>query len=424
MGGCIGFGEFNRKYIYIILAVFCKFTGQLILGLSYSILKSLHPLSKELSSSSISYFTSNFLCSLILGYIGYKNSKKYQPNKLILIEGSLNESSSFSSIKSNDFQDKSDKINKILILVGFIFVFWEVSEQLFYSKGLVGLDFWMFEIIFLQIFMSKYLKHKNMLHQKLSLYIIVIPSFFLRIISNGLKSKNVNGPKSVYEYIIDKYDTIWIILFTILYLIMTGARAFGNTNIKYLMDILYVSPFKILIIYGSFGLIFSLLYIGFDLLFHKKYLGELNCFKKKTIKTLIFALLYGIINSLKILFDIFIIRDLSPFHLFAKYEIYYIMIQIILLCHHFIDNFKTFYFVEISSDIICFFGVLIYLELIELRCCNLSFYLKKNIIKRSTIESKTDVYKETEEGRESIKILNDLDIIDTSETYERKDNLY
>ena len=177
MGCCIGFGDFNRKYIYIILAVFCKFTGQLILGLSYSILKSLHPLSKELSSSSISYFTSNFLCSLILGYIGYKNSKKYQPNKLILIEGSLNESSSFSSIKSNDFQDKSDKINKILILVGFIFVFWEVSEQLFYSKGLVGLDFWMFEIIFLQIFMSKYLKHKNMLHQKLSLYIIVIPSY-------------------------------------------------------------------------------------------------------------------------------------------------------------------------------------------------------------------------------------------------------
>ena len=114
MGGCIGFGEFNRKYIYIILAVICKFTGELILGLSYSILKKLDPLSKELSSSPISYFISNFLCSLILGYIGFKNSKKYQQNKQILIEIPLNASSSFSSINSNNFEEKSDKINKIL----------------------------------------------------------------------------------------------------------------------------------------------------------------------------------------------------------------------------------------------------------------------------------------------------------------------
>ena len=272
--------------------------------------------------------------------------------------------------------------------------------------------------------MSKCLKHTNMLHQKLSLCIIVIPSFFLRIISNGLKSKNVNNPKSVYEYIIDKYNTILIILFIILYLIMIASRSFGNTNIKYLMDILYVSPFKILIVYGLSGLIFALLYICFDLIFNKKYLGELNCFKKKVFKTLIFALIYGIINSLKNLFDLFIIRDLSPFHLFAEYEIYYLMVQIILLSHHFIDSFKTFFFIEISSDIICFFGILIYLELIELRCCNLNFYLKKNIIQRSTMESKTDIYKDGEGGRESIKILNDLDIIDTSETNDKKDNLY
>ena len=202
---------------------------------------------------------------------------------------------------------------------------------------------------------------------------------------------------------------------------MSSIRAFGNTNIKYLMDILYVSPFIILIIYGTFGLVFSSLYICFDLIFNKEYLGEINCFKKKTLKTLLFTLLYGITHSFKILFNIFLIRDLSPFHMFAKYKIYYLMIQIILLSYHFIDNFEAFYFTELLSDIICFFGVLVYLELIEFRCCKLNFYLKKNIIERSRTESKSDIYEEEKkekEEKENIKILDDLYIVNYNDVCE------
>ena len=440
MGAFIGFGDFNRKYFYIFMAIFCKFAGQLILGLNYSILKGLPSLSKELSSSSITYFTSNFFCSLIIGILGYKISQIIQGDKETLLDSinslepiksinskkstnSLNSlNSSFNSLndlnsQSNDNKEKDNKIKKKLCLIGLIFVFCEVFDQLFYSNGLEGLDYWMFEILFLKIFMSLYLNYSNMLHQRIALYIIVIPSFFLKIISNNLKSKNNNNLiQTVYEYITYEFGTIWIPLFIMSFIIMSSIRALGNTNVKYLMDILYVSPFTILIIYGAFGLLFSFLYIGFDLIFNKKYLGELNCFKKNTLITLIFTLLYGITHSLKILFDIFFIRDLSPFHMFAKYKIYYLMIQIILLSHHFIDKFRTFYFVEILTDIICFFGVLIYLELIELRCCGLNYYLKKNIIERSSIESKTEIFKEGKE-KEKIKLLDNLYVVNYNETY-------
>ena len=417
MGAYIGFGDFNRKYFFILMAIICKFSGQIILGLSYSVLKGLPALSKELSSSSITFFTSNFLCSLIIGYIGYKISNIFQitsEDKRPLLENRL----SVSSSKSKDYKIKNNKIKKLLCLIGLIFVFCEVYDQLFYSNGLEGLDYWMFEILFLKIFMSKYFNYTNMLHQKIALYIIVAPSFVIKLICNNFKSKNNNDKsQNEYQYISDEYGTIWIPLFIISFIIMSSIRAFGNTNIKYLMDILYVSPFIILIIYGSFGLIFSSLYICFDLIFDKEYLGELNCFKNNTLKTLIFTLLYGITHSFKILFDIFLIRDLSPFHMFAKYKIYYLVIQIILLSYHFIDKFRTFYFVELISDITCFFGVLIYLELIEFRCCKLNYYLKKNIVRRSTIESKTDIYKEGKGEKDNIKIYDDY-FVNYNEEYE------
>ena len=89
-----------------------------------------------------------------------------------------------------------------MCLIGLIFVFCEVYDQLFYSNGLEGLDYWIFEILFLTIFMSKYFNYTNMFHQKISLYIIVIPSFILKIISNNLKSKNNNNKsENVYEYV-------------------------------------------------------------------------------------------------------------------------------------------------------------------------------------------------------------------------------
>ena len=68
MAFCIGCGEFNKKYFFILLAILSKLISQLSLGLNYSIYEGIKIFDIDLSP--ITYFTSSFLFSLIIGIIG------------------------------------------------------------------------------------------------------------------------------------------------------------------------------------------------------------------------------------------------------------------------------------------------------------------------------------------------------------------
>ena len=91
-----------------------------------------------------------------------------------------------------------------------------------------------------------------------------------------------------------------------------------------------------------------------------------------------------------------IIKNLSPFHLLVKFKIYYLFIQLILFCHDQHVDYPSFYFVELSSDIICFLEYLVFLELIEIRCKGLNYELRINIIERAENEVIESLY----DGRE------------------------
>ena len=85
-------------------------------------------------------------------------------------------------------------------------------------------------------------------------------------------------------------------------------------------------------------------------------------------------------------FTFLIVRELSPLHKIFTYPIQY-FIQKIILCYKLIGNIpRRFahqqYGIDIVSDIIAFFGFLIYLEIIELNFCKLNYNLRKNIINR------------------------------------------
>ena len=390
---CIGFGYVNKNYLYILSAVACKLISQLFLGLGYSVLKPIILYKSKLKDSPITYFTSSSFFSLIIGFICRKISRKAQE-----------EENNRSTIRNLSFayfvnKQKRKKIVKKLItlnIIGLFFVFCEIFDLMFYLNNLEGLDYWMFEIIILNFFMKKYLKTKIFKHQKLSLYICVTSSFIIKIVSNQLNSKenDEKGKMNVYSFIIEKFGHwIFIQIFIFLFLLMNILRSFGNTKAKYLMDILFIPHYSILIIYGFFGIIFCLLYISICFIFDVKIgiIGIINdCFEDENyLITILFTLLFGIFNSLKILFDLLIIMKLSPFFMFAKYKTYYIIIQAILLLYGGIDDgFKTFYCVEVTSDIICFFGFLIYLEIIEIRCKEFNNDIIKKIDERAKDEEK------------------------------------
>lgn len=428
----IGFGDFNRKYIYILGAICFKLISQLILGLGYSVLNPIIIFKNQLNLSPINYFTSFFLFSFIIGFIGFKlkNEEKEE-----YIDENYEKSSKISkrtnSISQFHFQNKKE-IKKDLIIIGLFFVYIEIFDQYFYSNSYGGLDYWMFEIIFLSFFMRKFFKKRNLLHQKISLYICVFSSFILKLISSFLVSREINSNENskyinIYKSVIEKKSHwIFIFIFILLFQLMNLSRAFANTKVKLLLDFLYINPFKILLTYGVYGTIFCAIYISFTFLLKEKinFLGDVtSCFEDENVfLTLLYTFLYGIFNSLKILFDIIIIKELSPFHMFAKYKIYYLLIQIILLFNGLQDEIYTkFYIVEVTSDIICFFGFLIYLELIELRCKGLNYELKKSIINRSIKENNLKIF---EEKNDELKVYNDLDTCFVLDKSNVEKNLY
>ena len=472
---CIGFGEFNKKYLYILFAVLSKLIAQLILPLKYSVLTAIflfndtspdsnslkfnnllnnmlnettynssnnksndtsNEIKDIISSNPITYFTFSFFCSLIFGMIFLNlNRKIIENNKKNSNKKKLNNKAKANLIYNNRLK-REKIIAKTLILIGLIFVFAEIFDQIFYSKNLGGLDYWMFDYLFLTFFMKKYLKRKNTLHQNISIFICVISSFIIKVISNFLTSEKDKDNNNIYfnkyNFIKKEFNSyLFIPLFILLFISMNAIRAFGNTKVKYLTDFLYVSPYRILLIYGLFGFILCLLYIITFYIFNKffkinmkenfPYLGDFSLFykDKKKIILSIRLIIYGICNSFKTLFDLLIIYNLSPFYMYAKYKVYYLLIQIILLfkARFQFDNkaYLPFYLVEVSSDIICFFGILIYLELIELRCKGLNYELVRNIRMRSEIES----FNNLEESDSFKKILDEVEDGDDDDDEDR-----
>ena len=394
---CIGFGYVNKNYLYILSAVACKLISQLFLGLGYSVLKPIILYKSKLKDSPITYFTSSSFFSLIIGFICRKISRKIQDEEKNINNKPINRATTRTTLIVYEKKEKNTFEKLItLFIIGLFFVFCEIFDLMFYLNNLEGLDYWMFEIIILNFFMKKYLKTKIFKHQKLSLYICVTSSFIIKIVSNQLNSKenDEKGKMNVYSFIIEKFGHwIFIQIFIFLFLLMNILRSFGNTKAKYLMDILFIPHYSILIIYGFFGIIFCLLYIFICFIFDVKIgiIGTINnCFEDENyLITILFTLLFGIFNSLKILFDLLIIMKLSPFFMFAKYKTYYIIIQAILLLYGGIDDgFKTFYCVEVTSDIICFIGFLIYFEIIEIRCKEFNNDIIPKIDERAKDEEK------------------------------------
>ena len=422
MGECIGFGNCNKKYLYLFYASISKLIGQIIIGLRYSVLKPIILFPKEISENSIGYFTSGFFCCFIISIILIKINNNNVKSKNSNITQNRISNSNKNFLIYNDPSIEEDNFYLTIVLIGFSFIIVEVLDQIFYSNDLGALDYWMVEICFINFFMKKYLKINNSLHQKISLLLCIISSFILKILSNCMDSsldEQTDGkPINEFKNIKIKYKSYFFIpLFIISFVLMKLIRAFGNTKSKYLIDLLYVSQNKILLMYGLIGLIFCLIYLIIINIITIKlnYLGNIFViFDGKKLKNkfinLICLIIYGISYSFKVFFDLLIIRDLNPFYILVKYKIYYLLIQIILLIVGNIPNknFILFYIVEISSDIICFFGFLIFLELIELRCLRLNYQLKKNIILRSEIDTilinKNDIsllIEETEEDENS-----------------------
>jgi len=90
----------------------------------------------------------------------------------------------------------------------------------------------------------------------------------------------------MYIIIYIKYNEYWISIPIIMisFIVMLIIRAYGNTKLKYSMDILFLSPYRILMTYGLIGLIFCIIYIVLSKFFFNVKLFYFNSNENYDIK--------------------------------------------------------------------------------------------------------------------------------------------
>ena len=294
-------------------------------------------------------------------------------------------------------------------------------EDIYYKSNLRGLDLWMFEILLVSYFNLKFFNFKIFSHHNLAIYINIIFGLIYKILS-AIIFMMINSSETIpYIYIIYKNNG-WIIPFGIIfYLLIMIPRAYAITKIKVFMDLKNISTFKLLISYGFIGtLICSLVGIistftkcpnikNFEINFCKinnyknetyfeyfsiyyKILGN-----KKDIILEIIIFLSGIItNFFYILFYLLTIKYLTPMHIIFLNIIYTTFLRTIAFIIYGITNDEKQIEVQYIQKIINYFGLivqligffalLIYLEIIVLNFCKFNYNLRESIIKRSSTE--------------------------------------
>ena len=305
-------------------------------------------------------------------------------------------------------RDKILFIIKIILLICFIYF----SEEIYFiMTNNHELDrtvcptrnmFALFAILFLSIIFNchkidkaqiqNFLTYKK--HQIIPLIIIFLLSLFL-MLYNPLKIERF---KDLYN--------INLLIYIIIFIFM----GFELVFIKYLVDTLFINKFLILAIKGILGTIIFIIinlttnkndyYNFFDKLLSFQYdLGNENFY-------LSFKIFYVITSCFLQYLKIVIVNKFDETHFLSTLMITDIFYFPLYCIERFsVQNFKistvdTFY-INVLIGIINTILMLIFNEILELNFCGCNKYLRKNIIRRESLEI-IKIFGNSEDDRESI----------------------
>ena len=448
---CMSCGELNKNYKYILYTAIFAFFTNFIFGYTFNDNMEILLFYKSIKHINLSYhiifhYIFRFIGILILSLIFYKTEQKSAQKQTPTIkneEESLDEPESSSSIKLiyNDVkEDLNLKINisplNIFIVLS-IMVLQGILEDIFYKSTFRSLDFWMFELPLLSYLSSKEFNFKIYRHHKLAIFtnIFICAPYKIILLIILINSGNIffksNNYYNLYLYDCYEENKGLIPIGIIFYLIIMVSRSYAITKIKVFMDLKYISPNKILMIYGIIGILISIIVGTISTFIDCQTIGEVNLnickiygdnksyfenfnFYFQTlnddIELLLFELIFffvGIItNFFYMFYYILIIKNLTPIHSIFSNLTYSFLLQ---LMGYFYENLnkpqnqnqynndednkdtkeKTDYsflnliFLGFITQIIVFFGLLVYLEIIELNFCKLNENLRRYIIRRS-----------------------------------------
>jgi len=261
-------------------------------------------------------------------------------------------------------------------------------------------------------------------HHWFAIILSIIPCSLLKMIAiilSFIENKDEKG--GIGDLYIKRWYFVPLGIFS--YLMLLGIKSLTIAGMKWFFDLKYVSHTTLLIIYGLFGLIFSIIfcvvatYIDCNKLFEKDIVSDICSFRYNNDDNIYyfdnFKIYFNNFPTLKILliffevitffiykyFFVLIIKKYNPVYVIFSTPIIYLLGKIVLMIHtlirehSFFDetkenlNFKKIIFgLDLSGDILSFFGFIIYLEIIVIKCYGLNKNIRKNIMKRSIVNYK------------------------------------
>ena len=334
---------------------------------------------------------------------------------------------------------KNDLTFNFISLYLLIIFIWIIEDQLIESFYLIfqDLDFWMIELFIICYLNSMVFKVQIFNHQKVA----ILFGLFSSLLKVGtIILSFYDDPDSKYGgklpiYYIKNYPAIKIVFGIVLYLILILLHSIVNLSLKWYMDIKYISPNQILICYGILG---TIIYIIFSIIITQfkcepnsindcnvynyickvkendsYYIDSFNNYfsnyngLSEIIREIIVIILGIITFFLNKYFSIMVIKYLSPVHVIFSVPILFMLEKIVMISNTLISRFNSEnnekdnhiaffatdnsfkvakFCLDVSGDIFSLTGFLIYLEIIRLKCGQMNYNIKTNIIKRGDVE--------------------------------------
>ena len=360
---CLNFGKVNKKFLIPIIGGIVRLIYSFLIQLNSKFQIALkNPFILSIYTNIGMIFA--FIPYLILKYrskMPNPNSNELQHKSKLNLELIVH-SDSIEEIKSNKYK---------LIALSSIFDFSQTIIGFLFCMRVVY-NLWIFDIIFISLFSHLILKTKIYRHQYFSMIIILCLGLALNVIEY-FKLKEPEKSLSPFEISMKFLTEISLSLNIVI--------------IKYNMEKNYCSPYEICIWEGIVGVILqiiglvivNILRLTIDGIQYPDNFFEY--FENYNIDDFILCILVIIVDfiynaSIMVTCDYF-----TPFHILITSiikEFYYN----IKINENIILNI-----IGIFALILISFMFLVFVEIIELNACNISYNTKKNIERRSQIES-------------------------------------
>ena len=251
-------GKCSRFYLFFLGSALFKLFSLVLLGNSTK--------SFGLFGFCPTFNSFNFIQSIFI-YFGYiifgtiflffKDIKKVQINELVRKRATIKRNYIYN--KSPDGSIKN--IRTKIILLGLAFVLYIEIKKVLYIEGFQFFNFWTIEIIFMLHFMKKYFIMDFYKHHKVSIVFIISMCSILLLTASFLPTSLLgeNSGNSYYNIKEKLGSYYYSILFIFIFAVLSYDYSFSRTYCKILMQIKFISPYKIIIIFGIVGFIISLI---------------------------------------------------------------------------------------------------------------------------------------------------------------------